>query len=144
MQEAFGGILNIFLIAIFLAIVEAVLAFAVSYTKAFRMKNYVISVVEQYEGAGCLPSDKGAATGCRQKIQRNADGLHYSPANLQCHNNSSNVDSLYCISEISRDGNTVQYRIVTQVDINLPIINNIMGLEFFQVSGDTRPVRIIK
>ena len=48
MQEAFGGILNIFLILIFLVIVEGILAFTVSYTKAFRMKNYVIATIEQY------------------------------------------------------------------------------------------------
>ena len=145
MQEAFGGVLNIFLIAIFLAIVEAVLAFAVCYTKAFRMKNYVISAVEQYEGIGCMNGGlTGGMTACRQRIQDYANGLKYAPVNLQCHNDSARVDGLYCISEIERDSsrNSVQYRIVTQVDVNLPIINNIMGLEFFLVSGDTRSLRI--
>lgn len=145
MQEAFGGVLNIFLIAIFLAIVEAVLAFAVCYTRAFRMKNYVISAVEQYEGIGCSGGGAtGGMTACRQRIQNYASNLRYAPVNLQCHNDTVAIDGLYCIREIDRDAsrNSVQYRIVTQVDINLPIINNIMGLEFFQVSGDTRSLRI--
>lgn len=146
MQEAFGGIMNIFLIAIFLAIVEAILAFAVCYTKTFRMKNYVISAVEQYEGIGCSGGGiTGGMTACRQRIQNYARNLKYSPADLQCHGDGAvNIDGLYCIREIQRDSgrNSIQYRVTTQVDIDLPIINKIMGLEFFQVSGDTRSLRI--
>ena len=33
-----------------------------------------------------------------------------------------------------------KFRIITQVDIDIPIINKIMGLYFFQVKGDTRKI----
>ena len=55
MKDAFGGIVNIVLVAIFLVIISGILGLVVNYTKAFRMKNVVISTIEQYEGAsGCF------------------------------------------------------------------------------------------
>ena len=48
MKDAFGGIVNIVLVAIFLVIISGILGLVVNYTKAFRMKNAVISAIEQY------------------------------------------------------------------------------------------------
>ncbi len=146
MQDAFGGLLNIFIILIFIVIVEGILAFTVSYTKAFRMKNFVISVVEQYEGSGCFCD---ADSACKAKIRAHAEAIHYKPTVLQCNSNTRKVDGLFCVSNAKaklpsglNSAENKYYRIVTQVDINLPIVNNIMGLEFFQVSGDTRLINI--
>ena len=50
MRDAFGGIVNISMIVVFLVIVSGYLAFNVSYTKAFRVKNKIITTIEQYEG----------------------------------------------------------------------------------------------
>lgn len=147
MQDAFGGIVNIFLILIFLIIVEGVLAFAVSYTKAFKMKNYVISTIEQYEASGCFSNDD---TACMKKIKDGASTLAYKPTVLQCHNGLESVNNLFCAdvdgdscAKAGENSKTNRcYRIVTQVDINLPIINRIMGISFFQVTGDTRPISV--
>ena len=46
--------MNIVLIAFFLIIVEGILGLAVNYSKAFKMKNLVISTFEKYEAAGCV------------------------------------------------------------------------------------------
>ena len=150
MQEAFGGILNIVLIVVFLVIVEGILGFAVSYTKAFRMKNYVISVVEQYDAAGCL--EPSQPTGCKDKIKQHAHNIAYRPSSITCKANEVNVEGYYCIAPVSpseygvaEDVNSAEYkyyRVVTQVDINIPIIKSIMGLRFFQVSGDTRLIKV--
>ena len=50
MRDAFGGIVNISMIVVFLVVVSGYLAFNVTYTKAFRMKNKIITTLEQYEG----------------------------------------------------------------------------------------------
>ncbi len=149
MKDAFGGILNIVLIALFLIIVEGILGFVVNYTKAFKMKNHVISAIEQYEAIGCVDTNK-ATTACRDKIVDSAKSIGYSPANLRCPNGYQKIDDLFCVSggEISSNKNNdwhssskpTTYRVVTQVDVNIPIINKIMGLSFFQVSGDTRVI----
>ena len=49
MRDAFGGIVNLSMIVIFLVLVCGYLAFNVNYTKAFRVKNYIITTMEQYE-----------------------------------------------------------------------------------------------
>lgn len=143
MRDAFGGILNIVLIALFLVIVEGVLGFTVNYTKAFKMKNIVISSIEEYEASGCF--NTSGDTSCRNKIIEGAKNVGYSPSNLSCPNLYTSIDNLFCYKAnpegTSADGKTV-YRVVTQVDINIPIIKNIMGLSFFQVTGDTRGIRL--
>ena len=53
MKEAFSGIYSIAFIVVFLVIVIGILGLVVSYTKAFKMKNIIISTIEKYEGACC-------------------------------------------------------------------------------------------
>ena len=43
MRDALGGIVNITIIVVFLVIVSGYLAFNVNYTKAFRVKNKIIT-----------------------------------------------------------------------------------------------------
>ena len=76
MKDAFGGLLNIVIIAIFLVIVEGVLGLVVNYSKAFRMKNAAISTIERYEGLGCFTS---SGSDCRDKIVSQARSIGYAP-----------------------------------------------------------------
>ena len=142
MKDAFGGILNIAFIAIFLVLVSGILGLIVNYTKAFKMKNIVISTIEQYEGAsGCFD---GSDSGCRNRMMSEAKNIGYRPTNLQCPYSKgyTKTNDLFCYKKIESDsGRNYVYSIITQVDINIPIINNIMGMSIFQVHGDTRAIR---
>lgn len=53
MKEAIGGVLSLNLILIFLVIISCYLAFSVNYTKAFRVKNEIRSIIEKNEGLNC-------------------------------------------------------------------------------------------
>jgi hypothetical protein len=157
MKDAFGGILNLVLIALFLVIIEGVLGFIVSYSKAFKMKNIVISAFEQYEASGCTSNDE--STACRKKITEGAKSIAYSPTSISCPSGYASIGGYFCCNVDSsgvygtlssnRSSNhytfTNQvrtYSIITQVDINIPIIQNIMGLSIFQVSGQTREIQL--
>lgn len=143
MKDAFGGILSLAIIVVFLVIVMGVLGLTVSYTKAFKMKNNVITRIEQYEGFGCfIPSGT-----CYQRILEDAKSIGYSPVvQLNCATGYINVSNYFCFKQASEeiieknDIKYTHYDVSTQVDINIPIINKIMGMEFFQVSGSTRNV----
>ena len=50
MRDAFGGAFLIKVMLIFLGIYVAFMAVALNYAKAFKVKNYIINVIEQYEG----------------------------------------------------------------------------------------------
>lgn len=140
MKDAFGGVLNLVLIALFLVIVSGVLGLTVSYTKAFNFKNYVISSIENYEGSkGCF--DVNGA--CFKKIKDKADRIGYAPVvGISCHGNTS-VGNLFCYSQEPADPTPepVKYKITTQIDLNIPIISKIAGFSAFQVSGDTRLIK---
>ena len=151
MQDAFGGIVNIMLIALFLIIAEGILGLAVNYTKAFKMKNLVISSFEKYETAGCFDSSGS----CYKAIAEGAKRIGYAPTTqLNCANMSTEnvvytgVEGMYCYAKLKSSSEDVHvnkkatYRIVTGVDINIPIVKQILSLDIFKVKGDTRLINI--
>ena len=103
------------------------------------MKNTVISAIERFRGYGCFSSE---ASDCRNRIDRGAKSIGYFPNyNLNCSQGYTNIDNYFCYKESrSASDNHIIYTVVTQVDINIPIINKILSLDFFQVHGDTRVI----
>ena len=157
MKEAFGGIFNIIFVVIFLVIVIGVLGLVFSYTKAFKMKNAIISVIEEYEGSGCYPEVTNGShnTACRNQIKRKAQDLAYNPVSLNCSSidNSSGynvpvykADNYYCYemtTKVKSDGKRYAvFKVITQVDISFPIIEKVMGFRFFQAMGDTKEIQL--
>jgi len=49
-KEAMGGVFTMQAILVFLVLATGLLAFSVSYTKSFRVKNEIRRIIEQYEG----------------------------------------------------------------------------------------------
>lgn len=152
MRDAFGGLVNIVIIVVFLLIVSGYLAFNVNYTKAFRVKNKAITAFEQYEG-NCTDVSTvcyGKISEYMQSIGYNAaDGFSSSfrcPVGAEC----GCVAGQYCYakydafvseSEVPDRENMCYYQIVTQINIDIPILNRILpGLKVFQVAGDTKVI----
>lgn len=139
MQDAFGGIMNLFFIAVFFVLIEGILGFTFSYTKAFKMKNIVLSSIEEYENACCV-NPRNNRSPCREKITKQAELIGYSPASLKCPNGFQNIDDLFCVKKMTSKNDKTSYRIITQVDLNIILVRDIMPRKFFQVTGDTRPI----
>jgi len=154
MRDAFGGIVNITMIVVFLVVVSGYMAFNVTYTKAFRMKNEIIRRLEQYEG-NCNESGDGVT--CLNAINDYAKSIGY---NLDV--GEVNVDKEfpgsdgngngycskrgYCWARYSEDktsgvvgNNKVYYKVKTKIVIEIPILQNIMeNVNFFTLTGNTR------
>ena len=153
MRDAFGGVANLAIIVVFLTLVSGYLAFNVNYTKAFRVKNKIISTIEQYEGQ-C----KVDPTNDRHlEIQSYMNALGYNAPNLDLRDEENGAKwdcgdgAGYCIKKIPMNsiqvGSTqdrkdrAYFKVVTQINIDIPIINKILpGLKIFQISGDTKPI----
>ena len=142
MKDAFGGIINIVFIALFLLIMIGVLGLVVSYTKAFKMKNIIISHIENFEASGCFEED----TACMKKIKASAEGIGYG-SRITCPSDFTKIDGLFCYKEMVSSNTKnhvsnkpISYRIITQVDLDLPIIGSIFSINFFQVVGDTKVI----
>lgn len=163
MRDAFGGLINIAIIIIFLVIVSGYMAYNVSYAKAFRVKNKVISTIEEFEGRcdfsksndKCVKIIKTymAQIGYNPLGKDDASNSHFdTPSN--CNENTVNCQTGYCTMKCEYDaggsgsnavGNKYYYyRVVTYVTLDIPIINKIMsGMTVFQVTGDTMRIKKI-
>ena len=155
MRDALGGTVNITIIVLFIVIALGYMAFNVNYTKAFRMKDKIISTYEEYNGE-CESGSK-----CQQAISSYAKSIGYQPEFITCPDNQGDkVDKpqgdLYCLisRNVSNDAydsngkckadricdkkNGQYYTVITKVNIDLPIIRNILDINAFKVSGDTK------
>ena len=144
MRDAFGGLVNLVIIIVFLVIVSGYLAFNVNYTKAFRVKNKIITTYEQYEGA-C--TDEGGQ--CRTTIYEYMDKLGYdrtSEINItetgaEVQKGKGYVALKYKVESTGAvaERNRCYYKIITRITIDIPIINKVMGgVSIFQITGDTK------
>ena len=148
MRDAFGGVVNLAMIVVFLVLVTGYLAFNVNYTKAFRVKNYIITKFEQYEG-NCEREDSE----CYKEIQSYMKTVGYhQPRGIEV--DGFNCDRGYCFKEfeVKKDSGSVNdrdkqvyYRVVTQIIIDIPIVNKIMpNLKIFQIAGDTKLITVFE
>ena len=80
---------------------------------------------------------------CRERIREKAGEIGYRPVSLNCSGTDLYaVDGIYCYSMTKKSTNQAVFRVITQVDMNFPIIEKIMGFRFFQVAGDTKTVEL--
>lgn len=138
MRDSFGGAFMIQLLLIFIIIFVSFLAIALNYSKAFRIKNGVINILEQYQYDG-TESDPA-----REKVKNYVQGMAYS-----YDNNSSVYDECMNTTDIKEtflngvciipmgDGSEFgnYYRVITYI----PIEFNFFDLNFYiSVSGETK------
>ena len=149
MKDALGGVLTIQMIVIFMIIVNCFLAFSVNYTKAFRAKNEIRSIIENHEGLTC-----NALSQIDEFLSKNnysiADGFASwcEGANYSVARNSNNTP-LFCykIEKVDITGSSnsnktykgAYYTVATFVNIDIPLFNRIFSSvgNVFQVKGET-------
>lgn len=175
MRDAIGGSVNLVIIIVFMLLVSGYLAFNINYTKAFKVKNKIITAYEEYDG-NCA-----SGTACYNQIKKymkeigynvrlmtksDIDGYYennYGGAGVtsECANLSAAPtgttfcsacpDGDYCAIRVLDKKRLatgdytyyVYYKIVTRVNMDIPIINKVLsGFTFFQVSGDTKKFRV--
>lgn len=147
MRDAIGGLVNLIIIVVFMVIVSGYLAFNVNYTKAFRVKNKIISTFEEYEG-NCFNNESD----CIHEITDYMREIGYNMNNTPDKEEEGYtcpqgwgfcylaVDSNADVADVS-EYDRCYYKIATQITIDLPIINRVMrGLNVFQVTGDTKVI----
>ena len=68
MKEAYGGMTNIYLFLFFFVVYVSFLAFALQFAKAYRVKNYVIDVLEQGQYDGRSIENSGTNSTIESKL----------------------------------------------------------------------------
>lgn len=148
MREAVGSTFLFKLMIIFIFFFASFLAIAINYSQAFRVKNQVINLIEQYEGLDDVNEN-------RIFNLLNSSGYHRI-ANCDCttadcnsrnadangavvRNNSGTPANGLCIRRLKtgNSGEDVYYRVTTFVSFNLPIVGNFFT---FPVRGETKVI----
>jgi len=143
MRDAIGGLVNIQVILVFIVIVSGYLAFSVNYTKAFRVKNKIITTLEEYNGV----LDDKATTSIRSYMTQ----IGYSIPNgdfknqTNCPNDLATGINDYAVcptdaNETVTGEKREYFTVVTYVNIDIPVINKILPrlASVFSVSGQTK------
>lgn len=161
MREAIGGAMTIQIIVIFMLLINAYLAFSVSYTRAFKMKNQVINIIENNEG---YPNVDSAST-CTAENPEGAicqiisyineigyNGADYPQKDDGCPEPKKGEQYGICIIPHKKDiaGNSnanqsysgIYYTVYTYININIPVINNLFkGIpNLFRIQGETNTI----
>ena len=154
MRDALGGTVNFVIIVVFIVIVLGYLAFNVNYTKAFRMKNNIISEYENSDGK-CFEDESGA--GCKNRISQYAKQIGYKlDRRFSCPSGYQTIDNSYCIKTVYVDhavlptsvddlGRGKYIKVITKVNVSVPIIDNMLDMtnsRIFQIRGDSKIIVI--
>lgn len=148
MREAVGSTFLFNLMIIFIFFFASFLAIAINYSQAFRVKNQVINLIEQYEGLDDENED-------RIFNLINSSG-YYRTANCQCGDftcsTNTNPDANgavvsshgtsakgLCIKKLKTgsDNKDTYYRVTTFVSFNLPVIGSFFTIP---VRGETKVI----
>lgn len=146
MRDALGGTMTIYIIIIFLLLINGYLAFSVNYTKAFRVKNEIISLIEQHEGY----TEKA-----KEEIRAYLNKTHYTVPDAyitQVKNSDQGFvcETGYCVKVTAVGGENSStnelyrgsyYSVVTFVNIDIPVLNKMLPFfSIFQVKGETKTI----
>ncbi len=148
MRDAMGGSVTLIIIVVFIVFALGYMAFNVNYTKAFRMKDKIITVFNEYNGK-CENNSN-----CSIRIKEYAKEIGYDSGvgngrSLNCPEGFKSSSNMYCYKKVPLSGNSnaediykkekYYYEIVTRINIELPIISRAMsGLRFFNIYGSTK------
>ena len=160
MRDAMGGTIVLVIIVVFIVFALAYMAFNVNYTKAFRMKDKIISVYDDFNGDCSSDDCKKIITDYARKIGYTTDG------NLRCPAGYERINGIYCIREqiidTNKSSSSISYiknsgqtgisvsdiktkhyfNIITKINLHIPVVNNILDLSFFYIYGDTKTFEV--
>jgi len=135
MRESFGGTFMINLMLIFIVIYISFMCIAISYAKAFRVKNSVINILEQnqyYEG------DNDTIT----KVDNYLEKVPYSERDI-AKNDCDKRDGYTtkqgaCIISSSKENSEYNYyKVITYIAIELPFFDINITIP---ISGETKTI----
>lgn len=136
MKESVGYTVTLNIAIVFIVIVFAFISFALIYYKANKVNKVITNSIEKYEGYNSL-SEK--------EILEKLNSIGYSRKSINCKKEVNNCnlmevsDSLfngagargYCIYYCEENTNYYYYKIRTNMNLNIPIINDIVNVPVY-------------
>lgn len=150
MREAIGGTWLTQLIILFMLIFVAFLALSLNYTKAFKVKNEVMTIIEKREGLtsgpdGSIEIINNYLKANNYRVTRACEKGSYGITDLNRYSAelvTGNAQKYYyCVSKIKSPSTNHEGKVFYKVNIsfyfNLPVLGDIFK---FDVNGSTNDV----
>lgn len=129
MREAIGGAIILKVVLLLIIVFNSYLALSVNYSKAFKVKNRIISLIEQYEG-----HDRAS-----NEINNYLDSMKYNVTNSKCPSGYNTGMYGYCYKQMNVAGKGYYYKVSTFINIDLPILNLVFSTPF-RIDGETKMI----
>lgn len=141
MKESIG---NAFILGLALAFISLLIIFfatSLSYTKAFKVKNRIVSIVEKYGGY---------TTAAKEEIEANLSEIGYRVnkgeacttrfPNAKVLTNPANSDYRYCVQEYDAGERGKYYGVTAYMYFEVPLIGSTLE---FPVYGETKTMGLV-
>ena len=154
MREAIGSTWLIGIVITFIAIFSGFLAYSISYTKAFRVKNEIINIIEKNEGFSDSTTDdlyniddstlsQDPSTEAKAFKFIKSIGYNYSMfenATNPCREGELKTGG-YCLAKYCprNDSETdrIYYKVTTYISLSIPFLN--IGIRI-PITGETKSI----
>ena len=151
MREAIGGTWLLTIVLVFIVLFSSFLALSINYSKAFKVKNGIVNIIEKNEGLSDDSQDeiKDYLTtvgyliysSCPKNLTEQGDktklaGFEHYAANANKY--------LYCVAKTDDDSGNIKksyYKVTVFFRVDLPILGEIFT---FPISGETKPIYFAK
>lgn len=137
MKDSFGSAYMIYIFIFFVIIFITFISLILKYAQAFKVKDNIISIIEEYEG---YTNSYEAIDYIEEYIENNTS---YRPEDLSASTLSKRVGDKcsstykFCVGEHSDNSGRKYYTVYTFVTWNFPFL----GLGgTWEIQGETRPV----
>lgn len=137
MKAATGNAMLMNIMIVFIVIVMALLVTSISYTKAFRVKNRIIDIIEYYNGDFSNSEDE-----ITNEINTSLSSVGYRLSSSTSCKKIDNKEALelntnyqMCIYEYSDVNRGKYYKVISYMYFDVPLIGGILNIP---VSGETK------
>lgn len=146
MRDAISGIFNIVVLMVFIVIITALIALALNYTRAYRVKNNILTYIEKYEG-NMETSDTEMYDHIEEYIESvgyRADSLDMSKAETQGY--TCVTDQGWCYKVKKYPSKEIKYvNIVVFINLRVPFISQLFSqMGAFQMRATTSAIPILE
>lgn len=130
MREGIGSIFLYNIIIVFIVLVFAFLAGAMSYAKAFRVNSKIINTLEKYEGYNTLSHDE------INRILNNYGYRKSNKVNCPTKKNMTSVSKIannhnYCIYLKQIGSRHFSYGVISYMYVDLPVIGELLEIPIY-------------
>lgn len=149
MKESIGNTMIFNLILIFTGIIIAILVSSIGYSKAFKVKNRILNIVEKYAEYKQLNTSDWNDTNSEIVNEINSSlrsiGYKMSSGSSSCPNGdgellTTTTDYEYCVYKYTTNSGPY-YEVVSYMYFDFPIINDFLK---FPVKGQTKVIYELK